>query len=166
VPAAALGDPRGALSSMRSAAERFTSLLPAGLRASPRWAAAGALAGALGCAAAGAFITPVAIAALPTWAAIGAAVGALLPRRGRHEDTEPSAAAPEPGDAVRAATLWALVLELQGRPEPVISRILDRTLSAPEVDRADLAKASHVRPWLDVVRHRLDLALARSEGGA
>jgi hypothetical protein len=61
------------------------------------------------------------------------------------------------GDAVRAATLFAVLLELQGRSESAISAVLDEVFaeSAPP-----LAERTDLGPWLDEVRHRFDLALA------
>jgi hypothetical protein len=62
------------------------------------------------------------------------------------------------GDAVRAAALFGLLLELQGRDETAITRILDETLGGQEPPELETATAA--RGWLDDVRHRLDLALA------
>ncbi len=64
-------------------------------------------------------------------------------------------------DALRAATLFALLLESQGRGESEITRILDVSIpdespeDSPEPDTPQAARA-----WLDDVRHRFDLALA------
>ncbi len=147
---------------LRAGAQRVTSLLPPRLRVDARWMACGALAGALGCVAAATLLSPVAIAGLPMWTAIGAAV-ATATRAVKSVDAEPadgettdSAAR---GNALRAAALFALLLELQGRDEVAITRILDQAIAqdaAIDVDAIDAA-----RRWLDDVRHRLDLALAK-----
>ena len=112
-------------------------------------------------------MTPVALAAIPVWTLGGASLAGLLqmmglPARGdAAERAEPADGAPI-DDAVRAAALFALLLELQGRDEAAITRILDGVLP----DDADEAGAALGEPracadWLDEVRHRLDLALAR-----
>ena len=58
-----------------------------------------------------------------------------------------------------AAALFAVLLELQGRDEATISRVLDRTFEG-----GGEVPAAQVRAFLDEIRHRLDLALA-AEGG-
>ena len=150
---------------LRGGAERVVSLLPARLRVRPGWLAAGAAAGALGCVAAATLVAPVAISALPAWTGLGAAVaGAVAAATGAHARGA-EAGPPQDtsgGDAVRAAALFALLLELQGRGEATITRVLDQVL--PEDDALDAGDARAVRGWLDGLRHRLDLALA-AEGG-
>lgn len=136
---------------LRHSADRVIRLLPQRLSLQPRWLAAGAAAGALGCIAAATLIAPVAIASLPMWSAIGAALAALVPSTGKNITPQPMAT-----DAVRAAALFAILLELQGRGEASITRILDQTL----VDDATF-ELGNAREWLDQLRHRLDLAIAR-----
>ena len=63
------------------------------------------------------------------------------------------------GNALRAAALFALLLELQGRDEVAITRILDQAIA--EDDATDVDALDGARRWLDDVRHRLDLALAK-----
>ena len=147
---------------LRAGAQRVTSLLPPRLRVDARWMACGALAGALGCVAAATLLSPVAIAALPMWTAIGAAVATAtravksVDAEAADGETTDSAAR---GNALRAAALFSLLLELQGRDEVAITRILDQAIAedaAIDVDALDAA-----RRWLDDVRHRLDLALAK-----
>ncbi|MHC4947062.1 MAG: DUF2868 domain-containing protein [Planctomycetota bacterium] len=152
---AVAGDARRRL---EAGADRVRALLPEGLRLRPKWMAAGAAAGALGCVAAATLLMPAAITALPVWAAIGGAVATVLAptRRGGEPET---AADGDLGPAVRAAALFALVLELQGRDEATITRVLDETLG-PDDDERRLGAAADVRAWLDEVRHRLDLSLA------
>ncbi|MEE9129757.1 MAG: DUF2868 domain-containing protein [Phycisphaerales bacterium] len=147
---------------LRAGAQRVTSLLPPRLRVDARWMACGALAGALGCVAAATLLSPVAIAGLPMWTAIGAAV-ATATRAVKSVDTEAADGETTDsavrGNALRAAALFALLLELQGRDEVAITRILDQVIAedaAIDVDALDAA-----RRWLDDVRHRLDLALAK-----
>ncbi len=153
-------DPAAAL---RAGAERVAGLLPPRLRASPRWAAAGAAAGALGCVAAATLVAPAAIGALPVWSSLGAVVAAVagaLPgvsRAGREASASSSR-----DEAVRAAAMFALLLELQGRPEAQITRVLDRTAGGDEGPGIGEVRAA--RAWLEGLRHRLDLALAAEEG--
>ncbi|MHC4130287.1 MAG: hypothetical protein ACYSUA_19420, partial [Planctomycetota bacterium] len=130
-------------------------------KADARWIAAGAAAGALGCVAAAAFAAPAVIGALPVWSALGAAVAAVI--RATKTVTKAPDTADEPipsgrGDAVRAAALFALLLELQGREEAAITRILDATVGDDEPPEMETTAAA--RGWLDGLRHRLDLALA------
>ncbi|MHC4493449.1 MAG: hypothetical protein ACYTDU_17715, partial [Planctomycetota bacterium] len=139
---------------LRGGAERMVGLLPPRLKTSSRWLAAGAVAGALGCVAAATLVTPVAISALPVWSGLGAGLAAAIrvATGGREKLSGDDATAP--GEAVRAATLFALVLELQGRGEAAITRILDKTAAAEQEE-----EIADVRSFLDGVRHRLDLAL-------
>jgi hypothetical protein len=141
------------------------SLLPAALRTSPAWAIAGATAGALGCIAVAALITPAALAALPGWTIVGGALTTIIhgARQIGRASTESRVASSQDDqngscvEAVAAATMFALLLELQGRPEQAISAVLDRTLI---VDSNPPTEAHALAPWLDEVRHRFDLALA------
>ena len=140
---------------LRQGAERFSQLLPARLRAQPRWLAAGALAGALGCTAIATLTSPAAIAALPLWAVLG---GALA---GFYLDSGTQSAGVQEQDLfepVSAAALFALVLNLQGRSEATISRILDQTL---EPDSPRLPDSYAVRSWLNQVQDRLASVLAQ-----
>jgi hypothetical protein len=97
---------------------------------------------------------------LPAWAGLGAVLSAIIGPGGRSPAQRPDA----PGDltdAVNAAALFALVLELQGRDEIEITRIIDRV--APREDPPAMHDAASVRAWLDLLRGRLHQALA-SEG--
>lgn len=147
---------------LRTSVQRVTSLLPPRLRVDARWMACGALAGALGCVAAATLLSPVAIAALPMWSAIGAAIATATravksvdPQAADGETTDSAAR----GNAFRAAALFALLLELQGRDEVAITRILDQAIA--QEDAIDVDALDDARRWLDDVRHRLDLALAK-----
>ncbi len=151
---------------IRSSAQRMQALLPDRLKRSPKWIAAGALGGALGCVAAATFISPVAIGALPMWSGIGAAITTIWqPRKEKaNEEQDQGAHAPTDahfGDAVRAAALFALVLELQGRDEASITRSIDEAIG-PHPDRV-IHSAQQTRDWLDGVRHRFDLSMARKD---
>ena len=57
----------------------------------------------------------------------------------------------------RILPLFALLLELQGRDEVSITRVLDQIF--PD-DDSEIGTASSARRWLEGVRHRLDVALA------
>jgi hypothetical protein len=161
-PEGFLRDGAAARDALARAARSAVGLLPAHLRLRPRWLAAGAAAGALGCIAAASLVAPVAIGALPIWSALGAAIAGAAgaaTRAGSGDD----AAVPEGGEertagAVRAAALFALLLELQGRPEASIARILGAAL--PEDGDGEVAPGADARAWLDGVRHRLDVAIA------
>jgi hypothetical protein len=146
---------------LKSSAKQFASLLPDRLKRSPKWLAAGAAAGALGCVAAATFISPIAIGALPMWSAIGAAIGAVVqPSRGESTDQSQRSTESRLDQSVRSAALLAMVLELQGRDERTITRVLDEAI--PEAaEEAQLASAADVQNWLSDTRHRVDLALAR-----
>jgi hypothetical protein len=143
---------------LKTSAERVMELLPNRLRNSPKWLAAGATAGAMGCVAAATLIAPAAIAALPAWAGLGAALSLAI----QPATSDRSAAASPPAridlsQAVSSAALFAILLELQGRSEATITRIIDQVADddPPPIDSARAA-----REWLDTLRHRLDLALA------
>jgi hypothetical protein len=148
--------PRELLSEIQAGATRFVDLLPNRLRRSPKWLAAGALAGAFGCVASSALISPIAIAALPSWSAIGAAIAAAIQPAGKDQE---AAAAPDPpdvADAVRASSLFAVTLELQSRDETTITRVLEQTFADDDVE---LTRASAIHNWLNACRHRFDVAL-------
>jgi len=70
----------------------------------------------------------------------------------------PADSAQEFAQTVRAAALFALLLELQGRSESSITGVLDRTFDA-STDNG-LGTVADVNGWLAHVRHRFDLALA------
>jgi hypothetical protein len=159
---------------LKVSGNRVVELLPDRLRRSSRWIAAGATAGALGCVAAASLISPVAISALPIWSALGAGVSAVASLRKshdhekdqlRHEQAEKQLAERDMAisDAVRAAALFALLLELQGRGEATITRVLEFTLqNEPEQrEHEAFADAAGIQNWLNQIRHQLDLALAR-----
>jgi hypothetical protein len=155
VPPLGLHDPAG---SLRRAAERMESLLPAPLRADPRWLAAGAAAGILGCIAAAAMATPLAISSLPLWAAAGAAASAVLDSwRARGGAASPEAPT-DLFEAIAAATLQAVLFEHQGRGEATIAARLEIALPAPP-PRLDSAES--IRLFLAGVRERLAAAEAR-----
>jgi hypothetical protein len=148
-------------SGLRSGAEGVVRVLPQRLKADARWIAAGAAAGALGCVAAAALAAPAVIGALPVWSALGAAVAAVIRATTSVSKAQDTADQPPPsgrGDAVRAAALFALLLELQGRDEAAITRILDATVGDDEPPEIETTREA--RGWLDGLRHRLDLALA------
>ena len=147
------GMPR--LNELRESSRRMVDLLPARLR-DTRWLAAGAVAGAFGCIAAATLVAPAAIVALPAWAGIGAALSALIGPGASSRD-RPADEPLDLTDAVNAAALFAIVLELQGRDETEITRIIDRV--AGDEDPPTMRDLDAVRSWLDTLRGRLDLAL-------
>ena len=147
--------------SLEGGARQVVALLPPRLKADTRWVAAGAVAGALGCVTAAALLSPVAIAALPLWSALGAAVTAVVRATvsgGVSDEDLTAADSAARADAVRAAALLALLLELQGRDEAAISSILDKALDEPAEPELDTQQ--NIQRYLDGLRHRLDLALA------
>src|SRR5512132_46519 len=155
---ARLGGVAPKLSELRESSRRMVDLLPARLR-NTRWLAAGAVAGALGCVAAATLVAPAAIVALPAWAGVGAALSALIGPGGAGAESRRD----EPvdlTDAVNAAALFAIVLELQGRDETDITRIIDRV--AGDEDPPAMHDVEAVRVWLDALRARLDLALVEA----
>ncbi|MEX0654262.1 MAG: DUF2868 domain-containing protein [Phycisphaeraceae bacterium] len=152
-------------SKVRNSASRVVDMLPPSLRLRPRWLAAGAASGALGCVAAATLLSPLAIAALPTWTAIGAAIAAAAQPRGGHtvsdvpQDADEALHSDDYTEAVDAAALFAMLLQLQGLGEATISRVLDRVLTDVD-DTRRLTDADAVRRWLDELRHRFDVAFA------
>lgn len=144
------------LEDLRSGADRMIDLLPARLRLNPRWLSAGALAGALGCVAAATIVSPVAIAALPAWAGLGAAVSALA-GPARSSDTSAKDTSTDLTEAVNGAALFATVLQLQGRDETAITRVIDRM--AGEDDPPVIRDIDDARTWLDVLRDRFNRVL-------
>jgi hypothetical protein len=149
------------LSDLRESSRRMIDLLPARLR-NTRWLAAGAVAGALGCVAAATLVAPAAIVALPAWAGVGAALSALIGPGGKGRAAPPE----EPidlTDAVNAAALFAIVLELQGRDETEITRIIDRVTVGEETP--ELRDLDSARAWLDTLLARFDRALQDDQRG-
>lgn len=154
--------PANIAAGLSSTAKRFSDMLPDRLRRSPKWLAAGATAGALGCVAAAALISPVAIGALPIWSGLGAAVAAVAQpttRKSAVGGSEDAAASSDLGRTVRSAALFAMLLELQGYDELRITRVLDETVHDDDGD--ELPTASDVQRWLLDLQHRFDLAMAR-----
>ncbi len=145
---------------LRTGAQGIVGMLPRRLKADTRWVASGAIAGALGCVTAAALLSPVAIAALPLWSALGAGITAAVRATvsgSAADDAVNTAADAGRCDAVRAAALFALLLELQCRDEAAITRILDEVIGDAD---ARLDTPDDVQRSLDAMRHRLDLALA------
>jgi len=142
---------------LQTSADRMVQLLPERLRTNTRWLAAGALTGALGCVAAATLATPAAIAALPLWTGLGALIAAVMPAS--HADSAPTAAV-DLGEAVSSAALFALILELQGRDEVTITRLLDRVFDTDEPPTLTSPEAA--QQWLDGLRQRFYQALAEA----
>ncbi len=92
---------------VKRGADRVLDLLPPRLKRSPKWLAAGAMSGALGCVAASVLLSPVAIGALPMWSAIGAAIAAVAQpaTRNTSDESEDSNDRRALDEAVRAAAL-------------------------------------------------------------
>jgi hypothetical protein len=151
---------------LKVSANRMVTLLPDRLKRSPKWLAAGATAGALSCVVAAGFISPVAIGALPMWSIIGAAVAAIVQPNASNAPVKNQSELPVGAaisQAVRSAALFTLLLEMQGRDEVTITKVLDRAIT-PD-DDFEMQSANEVRNWLEGLRHRFDLASA-SEGGS
>ena len=142
---------------LKSSANQMLNILPERLRRNPKWYAAGALAGAMGCVTAATLVSPAAIATLPMWAGLGAALSMVVKPKKSGLSPEETAEA-DLANAVSSAALFAILLELQGRDEVQITRIIDRVAGEnepPVIKDADVA-----RQWLDTLRHRFDLAQA------
>ncbi|MHC4107518.1 MAG: DUF2868 domain-containing protein, partial [Planctomycetota bacterium] len=136
---------------LQSGADRVVSLLPKRMRTNPRWLLAGATAGALGCVAAATLIAPAAITALPLWAALGSALAAVI---GLPESMPGEVAADhatEVTDAVRAAALFAVLLELQGQDEATITKVLARVA---DDGKQEIATPEAARKWLTTLVQR------------
>ena len=143
---------------LRAGAQGIVAMLPRRLKGDTRWVASGAIAGALGCVTAAALLSPAAIAALPIWTAVGAAITAVVRATVSGDKADEAGHTADNAaccDAVRGAALFALLLELQGRDEAAITRILDEVIAD-----ADFDTPGDVQHGLDAMRHRLDLALA------
>lgn len=143
---------------LKAGAEGVLTLLPARLKGSLGWLAAGASAGALGCVAAATLLSPAAIVALPAWAGLGTALAAALRASLGGRGETPVAPDGSCGQAVAAAALFALVLHLQGRSETAITAILDKVLPADEPP--EMREPEAVRDWLAGLERRLEQALA------
>jgi hypothetical protein len=143
---------------LKGGAEGMVALLPARLKRSGSWMAAGALAGALACVAAATLVAPAAIAAVPAWAGLGAGVAAALRWAGVADHAEPSVEGEDVSRAVTAAALFALVLHLQGRGEADISEILDEVLE--EKEPPVMHGREEVQAWLEAVARRLERAMS------
>ena len=90
-------------------------------------------------------------------AAIAAVVQPVSRKAGKEAELETPAS--DLGAAVRSAALFVMLLELQGHDERRITRVLDAVLL--DDDREALSTAVGVSRWLDDLRHRFDLALAK-----
>lgn len=160
-PSGEMPDAAAIAERVRSAGASWQALLPPSLRLRPRWILAGGAAGAFGCLAAAALLFPPAIAALPAWSGLGALAGAGFGTFGGARGTaRPEASADDRfDDAIRAATLAALVDAMQGVGEARIARILERSLPAEDapIGRDGLAA------WLARVGRAADEA-CRAEG--
>jgi len=140
----------------RQAADRTLSLLPPSLRVRPTWAAAGAVAGAIGCVAAASLVFPAAIASLPMWSIVGGATGGILSTLRASPSMRDGATAAPPEsviEAVRAHALHAMILELQGLPEERVSMVLGKALGG------DGPPNLGVTALLDDLRGRFDAAM-------
>lgn len=162
-----LFDPRGLgetdlASRLRSGSDAVVAMLPRRLALDPRWLTAGAIGGAIGCIAVATLAAPVAIAGLPLWAGFGAALTAAvrstLRARGVADDSQVDAT-----EAVKAAALFALVLESQGHDEVAITGMIDAAIGD---DDAALGSAAEVAAWLDRVRLRYRDAERKEAGSA
>jgi hypothetical protein len=139
---------------LKSSANQMIDLLPERLRLNPRWHAAGALAGALGCVAAATLMAPAAITSLPLWAGLGAALPMVIKPTSKPQQLEQETVAMDFTEAVNGAALFALLLELQGNDEIQITRTIDRVVSDTEPPLIQDAEAA--RQWLDTLRERFD----------
>jgi hypothetical protein len=149
--------------------------LPARLRAHPRWAAAGAVAGVTGCVAAGLLATPAAFASLPWWGVIGGAMAQLVRMAatgaGGGSDVDQDLPEEKLGELrtqLRAAALHAMLLHVQGGAgESAITRILDDAIpdshgaGATDDDEPASFDDRELSNWLDDVRARFLAAVER-----
>lgn len=138
---------------LKSSANQMIELLPERLRINPKWHAAGAVAGALGCVAAATLMAPAAITSLPLWAGLGAALPMVI-KPGRTSKSEQEPTAIDMSEAVNGAALFAILLELQGHDEIRITRIIDQVVGNTEPPPIHNAEAAH--EWLDTLRKRFD----------
>lgn len=135
---------------VKAGSERLIGVLPGRLALDPRWLTAGGLAGALGCFAVATLAAPAALAGLPLWAGLGAAVAAALRHAGGGREAAPETRA-DLAEAVKAAALFALVLEAQGRDEAAITRLIDAAVGDED---AALHSGPEIAAWLERVLRR------------
>lgn len=145
---------------LQRSAEWARQMLPPRLRSNPRWLAAGALSGALGCVALATLTNPAALAALPLWSGLGATLTALR-KPAPSPDTEGTPPQPDLAEPVAAAALFALLLELQGRSEAEITHALDQLLDA---QMPVIRNGHQARAWLDTLQRRY--AVWQQEAGS
>lgn len=138
---------------LKSSANQMIDLLPERLRINPRWHAAGAMAGALGCVAAATLMAPAAITSLPLWAGLGAALPLVI-KPNKAPQLQPESAATDVSETVNGAALFAILLELQGHDEIQITRIIDQVVGDTEPPPIQDAEAA--RQWLDTLRGRFN----------
>lgn len=142
---------------LKTGADRVVGLLPQRLKLNPRWLAAGAMTGALGCVAAATLLSPVAIAALPMWSGLGAALAAVVGTLQAGAGDDRCVPTADLTDAVCAAGLFSVLLELQGRDEAEITELLDAIVEPDEPVEIDTPDAA--RQWLEEMVRRYDLAV-------
>ncbi len=156
-------DPGGDVAGyLKTGADRVVGLLPQRLKLNPRWLAAGAMTGALGCVAAATLLSPVAIAALPMWSGLGAALAAVVGMLQAGAGDDRCVPTADLTDAVCAAGLFSVLLELQGRDEAEITDLLDRIVDADETVEIDTPDAA--RQWLGSLVRRYDAAVGTGRG--
>lgn len=160
-----LFDPRGLSEAdlaarLRSGSDLLIGMLPGRLALDPRWLTAGALGGALGCIAVATLASPVALAALPFWAGLGAVLATAVRGALRAHDVIEEGR-PDVAEAVRAAALFALVLEGQGHEEAAITRMIDHAIGE---DDPALDSEIEAAAWLDKVCLRYREAERRERG--
>lgn len=145
-------------------AAKSVGRLPARLRADAAWLSAGALAGALSCAAAAVALAPAAILALPGWTMLGAATAGVI-RLARAAAPPPRAAAaggdgataeapeaPPQASAVAAAAVSAITLAGREGGEARVGRLLDTLLADQDAPSSDDLGA--IDAFLDRIRAR------------
>ncbi len=156
-------DPGGDVAGyLKTGADRVVGLLPQRLKLNPRWLAAGAMTGALGCVAAATLLSPVAIAALPMWSGLGAALAAVVGTLQAGAGDDRCVPTADLTDAVCAAGLFSVLLELQGRDEAEITELLDAIVEPDEPVEIDTPDAA--RQWLKEMVRRYDLAVGAGVG--
>jgi hypothetical protein len=93
---------------------------------------------------------PAAISSLPLWAGLGAAVSSVVRSTLRaHGNSEERLL--DRTDAVKAAALFALVLDAQGHGEAAITRMIDGAMGD---DDPTLESELEIAAWLDRVCRR------------
>ena len=101
----------------------------------------------------------MAITALPLWTALGSALTAVIGLSQSIPGVPDQAAAEHATkvtDAVRAAALFAVLLELQGRDEASITKVLARVA---DDGKAEIATPEAARKWLATLVQRFDAAV-------